>query len=140
MLSIHRPSILVASFNYTVSHSHYVLRSPFLLHKIFVTPSPNPSCYLLPPVTIFTPSLETHGQLDSYCRHVYMLAVGFRRYLRPSSSFPLTHKSRTFSYPILLIYPLQIRVVTFSTYPWGFFFRNFHIKNFTIQNKMNESL
>lgn len=136
MLSIHGPSILVASFNYTVSHSHYVLRTPFLLHKICVTPTPP---QWLPLTTCYhLHSIVGDPRSDSYCRRVYMLAVGFRRCLRPSSSFPLTHKSRTFSYPILLIKPSQIWVVTFSIIL--FFSLNLYFKIFTIQNKMNKSL
>lgn len=69
MLSIHRPSILVASFNCTVSHSHYFLRSPFLLHKIFVTPPPP---QWLPLTTCYhLHSIDGDPRSDSYGRRVH---------------------------------------------------------------------
>lgn len=102
----------------------------------FCSTPPLSRCYLLPPVTIFTPSTETHGHPRIV--GVYKLAVRYRRCLHPSSSFPPTQKSRTSSYPILLIKPLQIWVVTFSIIL--FFSLNLYFKIFTIQNKMNKSL
>lgn len=124
--------VFISSFHYTVSHSHHILRTPFLLYKFFSPPSRH---YLLPSLTIFTPSSETHGQPRIV--GVYKLAMGFRRCLHPSSSLSLTHKSRTSSYPTHSFKPLQIRLLTFFTIPFS---RNLYFKNFTIQNKMNESL
>lgn len=69
MLSIHGPSILVASFHYTVSHSHHILRSPFLLHKIFENPPPP---QWLPLTTCYhLHSIVGDPRSDSYCRRVH---------------------------------------------------------------------
>lgn len=132
MLSIHGPSILVASFNYTVSHSHYDLRSPFLLHKIFVTPSP-------PQLLLLTTCYHLHSFVgdpwsDSYGRRVHGIPTMPSPLINFSSNSQITD--------LLLPYPthLTIKNTGCNIYYPCFFSRNFHIKNFTIQNKINESL
>lgn len=132
MLSIHRPSILVASFNCTVSHSHYFLRSPFLLHKIFVTPSP-------PQLLLLTTCYHLHSFVgdpwsDSYGRRVHGIPTMPSPLINFSSNAQITD--------LLLPNPthLTIKNTGGNIYYPCFFSRNFHIKNFTIQNKINESL
>lgn len=100
MLSIHGPSILVASFNYTVSHSHYDLRSPFLLHKIFVTPSP-------PQLLLLTTCYHLHSFVgdpwsDSYGRRVHGIPTMPSPLINFSSNAQITD--------LLLPYPTHLTI------------------------------